>query len=437
VGGPFPWAPYLVGAAGLAALHERLRADTDVESALLASLVTFAATSLSWSMTHLDGLVESVMFAVVAAGLFARGRLGTSPATSRALWAGVAVVPIALHFWLLPRQSVEASWDQALFSSTDGLLALTPVVYVALAGTVARARRHRGATVTTLVILAAWIAVATVAPVTGAGGRFGHGLSAAPALLAPGLADVIERMRRRPWPAVGLLATALVAWNYWLMIQYTVGLIPKDAPVSFIALVRQQADVTTRTPYVYPFAFPANVWFAWREGLPPARYEQLAFEPVRETFDLALSGDATRFLLDGWESAAADAVEPPRWTRDRRATLAVPIAVPPDTTVEIAMTARARLDDPPVNATLGVEVNGRLVGVVTVPPAAVTELRIPIPRDVGTVFRAGYNQLALVSHGVARVDASDGRPAGPMARRLGDRPWPVAVHRIRIGPREP
>jgi hypothetical protein len=257
------------------------------------------------------------------------------------------------------------------------------------------------------------------------------------ALLAPGLVRVIDAVRRRPWSAVALLVAAALVWNYWLMVQYTIGLVPKDAAISFRALVRQQADVHTRPPYVYPFAFPANIFFAWRERLPIDRYELLAFEPRRERLDLPLTSDAARFLLDGWEPRATESAEPLAWTRDRRATLVVPLALPEGRAIDIVLSARARLDDPPVNATLGIEVNGREIGRVTVPPAAVADLRLSIGTEVGSVFRAGYNRLALVSHGVARVDAADSRPPGSMASRLGDRPWPVAVHRIRIGVREP
>ena len=75
------------------------------------------------------------------------------------------------------------------------------------------------------------------------------------AVVAPGLATVIEFARARPLVAALPLIAGAVLWNYWLMVQYTVGLLPKDEPVSFAAMVRQQADVHTRSPYVYPFAY--------------------------------------------------------------------------------------------------------------------------------------------------------------------------------------
>jgi hypothetical protein len=384
-------------------------------------------------MTEKSDLAGTAAFAAVAAALLAQGLWPTATARRTLAWVGLAAVPLALHA-LQPHRPGPVPWDRLLFSSTDGLFALTPVVYIALAGTLGRLRRNRTETLTSLAILSVWITASTVVPVDGPGGRFGHGLTAAIALLAPGLADLIERAHRRPWPAVAVAVATVLAWNYWLMVQYTVGLVPKDAPVSFRALVRQQADVHTLSPYRYPFAFPANLWFAWREGLPPDRYELLAFEPTREAIDLPLTREASRFLIDGWEPDA-DSIDAHAWTRDRRATLALPLALSAGREIEIVLAARARLDDPPVSATVGLEINGREVGRVTVPPAAVTELRLSVGPEVGAVFRAGYNRLALVSHGVSRVDPADERPPGPMARRLGDRPWPVAVHRIRIGTR--
>jgi hypothetical protein len=430
------WPAYVAGCLGLLLLHERLRREVTPLSALISTCLVYLGTSLFWSMTQTGGLPDTATFAAVSAALVAQARWPTATARGTVVWAVLAGVPLAAHA-ILPREAAPVAWDRPLFSSTHGVLALTPVVYLALAGTIARLRRDRVWTLAALITLAVWVATAAIDPVEGAVGRFGHGLTAAMALLAPGLAVLVERARQHPWPAIAIAVVAALAWNYWLMVQYTAGMVPKDAPVSFSVLVRQQADVQTRSPYHYPFAFPANLWFAWREGLPADRYELLAFEPRRPALDLVLTRDAARFLIEGWEPPAADSRDSPVWTRDRRAILAVPLALPAGRDIEIAIAARARLDDPPVTASLGIEVNEHEVGRVTVPPAAVTEVRLLVGTEVGAPFRAGYNRLALVSYGVARVDPSDQRPPGPMAQRLGDRPWPVAVHRIRISARTP
>ena len=60
----------------------------------------------------------------------------------------------------------------------------------------------------------------------------------------------------------------------------------------FGRLVRQQAALATRPPFFYPFAFPANAWFAWRTGLPIDRYDLLAPESLQPSIDVAI--DASR-----------------------------------------------------------------------------------------------------------------------------------------------
>ena len=424
--------PYLLGAAGLAAVHERLRVSFEREIAVLATLLIFAGTSLFWSMTRWTGLAETLGFALVAIGVLLLTRAASSQPIQIAGWIAIGTIPFAVRFALARTDGPStAAWTAGLFSSTTGLLSLTPLAYVAVVGLGLSLKRTPRAAAYALAVLAAWIVGAALSPSAGVEGRFGHGLTPALAVLAPGLAFAIDRARRKPWIAIGAVAVAAIAWNYWLMVQYTIGTVPKDGPVSFAAMVRQQADVHTRPPYVYPFAVPANLWFAWREGLPVDRYDILAFEPRRAALDLTLDRNAARFLLDGWEAASADVADAHAWTRERHATIAVPLSLPPGP-VDVTVTARARLEEPAVAATLGVEVNGHEIGRLTAPPAAPAEVSFRVQPGVGPIWRAGYNRVTFVSYGVARVDPTDQRPPGPLARRTGDRAWPVAIYRLRI-----
>jgi hypothetical protein len=54
---------------------------------------------------------------------------------------------------------------------------------------------------------------------------------------------------------------------------------------------------------------------------------------------------------------------------------------------------------------------------------------------VQTIWKAGYNRIALHSTGVTRIDPADTRPPGPLGRRSDRRPWPVAIYSLRITPR--
>jgi hypothetical protein len=245
------------------------------------------------------------------------------------------------------------------------------------------------------------------------------------------LALVVDHAVRRPQWLLALVAGVAIAWNYGLMVQYTAGMVPKDAPVSFGRIVRQQAELATRPPFVYPFAFPANVWFAWREGLPADRYDLLATEAVTGEVDVVMDARAERFLLDGWETPGGDEWGSHWWLNGSPAGLVVPIDVPARRAAEVEITARTRFEEPTVEARLEVRVNGRPVGQLVAPPTTAGTTRFTVPPTPG-LWRRGFNRVEIVSLGVTRIDSADSRPPGEIARRLDHRPWPVAIYRLRI-----
>ena len=432
-----PVFSYSAGAIGLAAVHERLRRWFSPASALFTVLLIFGATSLFWSMTRDAAPLEPAAFAIAAVALAAACR---EPWRTPRVVAG-AVVAVAAPSLLravlaTPVEAHAVALDSGpmglLFSSTHGLFTLTPIVYLAFAGAMALAFRDRRAAALAVATFLAML-IAVVAFPTASTGPAAHRLTAALAVLAPGLAYAIDRAMARPWLAIVPLVLGVAVWNYWLMIQYTVGTLPKDEPVSFSGMVRQQMAVETRSPYVYPFALPANAWFAWREGIPVERFEQLAFEPRLASIDQPMDKHADRFLLEGWEPGGEDAG--PRWIRDARAGVTLPFEPPAGRAVVVTVNARTRLEEPAVSATLALEANGQEIGRFVVPPTAPADFSIEVPADaVGRVWRAGYNRLTFVSDGVQRIDPTDTRPPGPLGRRLKDRPWPVAIYRVRITP---
>jgi hypothetical protein len=419
---------YLGGAAGLIAAHERLRLEFPHVVAILTTLLIFAGTSLLWSMTTSTAFADAGAFGAVSALLFLASRL--RPAAAAVVWVLIVITP-----WLFQRLTGDPGGSAALFSSADGFLSLTPVAYLAVIGSLFYVPRNPLPALASFLVFVIWITAASRLLPGGDMGAFSHGLTSALALFAPGLAMVIDLACRRPLVAVVPLILLALATNYWLMVQYTTGMIPKDAPVSFATMTQQQADVHTRTPYFYPFAFPANVWFALRERLPIERYELLAFEPRSVAFDITLDRSADRFLLDGWDAPGPDEVGPVRWISQPRAAMALPLA--PDATrgLEITVTARARLEDPPVDVDLGLEMNGHEIGRFVVPAASATNLRARIPANaVGRLTRAGYNRLTFVSYGVQRAETAEERPNAPRPDPSGSRVWPVAIYRIRISP---
>lgn len=422
---------YLAGAVGLVALHERLRHEFPPAVSTLASVLILAATSLFWSMTRASSPADAIAFALTAVSILAAARLPSSKSRIAA-WAVLATTPLAMAAgggsfdWLgAPSRAVEI-----LYSSDRGFLSLTPVVYVALVGTMVYFKRDRTTALVSLGMLTLSIAAASITP-RAIAVPFDHGLTLALPLLAPGLALVIEYCRSKPLLAAAPLVAAAILWNYGLMVQYTAGMLPKDEPVLFASMVRQQADVHTRSPYLYPFAFPANEYFAWREGIPADRYELLSHEPRARDWEAVMDRRVDRFLLDGWGSAGSSPSGPVRWTAGRRATLAFPLA-PASAHATVELVTSARVEEPPVNAELAVEINGIEIGrFLATPSPAQTTLTIP-PASVGRVLRAGYNRLTIVNYGIHRVNAADQRPLGSLAARSGDIPFPVAIHRIRV-----
>jgi hypothetical protein len=396
---------------------------------------------------------QEALFALVpttlACSTAADGRDRLSRLLTLARWAAIGAAPWLVlqvvhsvvlirsnDFQLLGQQGYldpwRSRWIDTLFSSWHGVLSWSPILYIAVLGTIALLwhRRVWAALALSLLVAMAWVNGST-ADWAGGWSFGGRRFTSLLVMLAPGLALALDAAMRRPPAVVAAAAAVAVAWNYGLMVQFTAGMVPKDEPVSFGRLVRQQAELLTRPPFLYPFAFPANAWFAWREGLPVDRYDLLAPEPLRDALDLAFDGRAERFLLTGWDAPGGDEWGPHWWLNGNPATLAVPLALPDRQGTEIAITARTRYEEPAVEARLELRVNGRPAGQFVAPAATAGTARLVVPGAAG-VWRRGFNRLDVVSLGVSRADPADRRPPGAIARRLDGRPWPVAIYRLSI-----
>ena len=198
------------------------------------------------------------------------------------------------------------------------------------------------------------------------------------------------------------------------MAQYAGNMLSANEPPSFGQIVRQQATVLTRPPFVYPFAFPANVWFAWRTGLPVDRYDLLAPAPLVRSLDVALDANATRYLMDGWGARAADTWGELRWMDGARAEVILPLDLAGDAPVTISVQARTRLLNPPVKASIAVSINGAPAGTFT-PDAERPSTSTLTVAGGAAVWKRGFNRLVFEKSG------EGGQPAPP-----------VAVYRIAI-----
>lgn len=297
-------------------------------------------------------------------------------------------------------------WADTLWSSWHGFLSWSPVAYLAVIGTIwylGRQWRWAAASLAILFLMA-WVNGSTAD--WAAGWSFGgRRFTSCLAILAPGLALLVAQLLRRPVIALVLVLGAIVAWNQALMIQFAEGQLRASEPTGFAQVVRQQAAVVTRPPFFYPFAFPANVWFAWRTGLGIDRYDLLGPETPQAAIDLTFDEGASRYLLTGWGARVADGWGPLRWTDGPRAEIVLPFDAGTDPgTLEI--TARTRLLDPPQSARLAAIVNGQEVGRLSPDAHQPSSHVLTIPPHV---LIRGFNRLVLAA------DAGpDGQPTPPV-----------------------
>jgi hypothetical protein len=302
-------------------------------------------------------------------------------------------------------------WSETLWSSWHGFLSWTPVAYIALIGTIAYGRRRwPWAVAAVLIVFAmAWINGAT--PDLGAGWSFGgRRFVSCLVVLAPGLALIAHSLMVRPVVALAMVAVAAIAWNFTLMAQYRSGAISRTEPVTFTEMLQHQAELYTKPPYFYPFAFPANALFAWRTGLPIDRYDLLGPEALRAEIDLKLEGNAGRFFLEGWGAPITGEGGSAWWTAASPATLVLPLALPTQGDVRVDIEARARLVTPVQRPRVTVLVNNREIGSFVADPDKPSIASLSSPREV---WIDGFNRVSFVSEEPFR---------------------PLAIHRIRVGP---
>ncbi len=344
---------FAIGALGLWVIHLRLRREFPPPVALAATLLLFLATPLVWYMVYEPSMTHAASFGFVALFVVAAERdtsthmskwasirsgalLGLAfltrpqeavfalfPATllfmsdhaigerarsaaRLAAWALVGALPFLLlqaahSSVLLSRESfaltgdsgyldlLNSRWADTLWSSWHGFFSWSPVAYVAFAATFFYAVRNRRWAVAAIliVLVMAWVNGAT-ADWAGGWSFGGRRFVSVLVVLAPGLAWVVHGLTQRPMVALSLIAAAAIGWNQLLIAQYASGLLRPEL-IAFSDIVRQQAAIATRPPFFYPFAFPANVWFAWRTGLPVDRYDLLGPEPLRAAIDVTMS----------------------------------------------------------------------------------------------------------------------------------------------------
>jgi hypothetical protein len=376
---------------------------------------------------------QEALFAIFPATLLLcaaaplHARLGAS--ARLAGWAFIGALPFlalqALHSTVLFNREafvlvggdgyldfLRSRWADTLWSSWHGFFSWTPVAYLAFIATFFYAVRHRGWAIAAVVIVLAMAWVNGSTADWNAGWSFGgRRFTSVLVVLAPGIALLFHGLTRRPMVALVLLAAGAASWNHLLTRQYEQGLVRPGTPVSFAQIVQQQAALATAPPFVYPFAFPANVWFAWRTGLAIDDYDLLGPESLRSSIDLDMTADASRYLVEGWGARVSDPFGELRWIDGDRAELLLPLDLPADRPIRVAWTARTRQLTPPASATFALVINGRETFRFTpdTEQSSFFDFTVPPGSDL---FVRGFNRV--------RFDRRSGSP-------------PVAVYRFAVG----
>ncbi len=324
----------------------------------------------------------------------------------------------------------DSRWMDVLFSSWHGFFSWTPVAYAALIGTIFYLRRDRQWALAALIVFATMSWVNGSADDWWGGWAFGgRRFSSTVAALGPGLALLLLWLRTRPLVLIGSLGACALGWNYLLMAQYHHQQLPRNEPIRFDTLVRQQGEVLTEAPFRYPFAFPANVWFAWREGVPVDRYDLLSPRPLLPRAEIVFDRHAEPFLLDGW--AAPDARDGSAqefwWLTEGLGTVVVPLDPQKAASFSVRVDGRTEQTAPSM---LNVEVNGVPIGRLLFDSSRKTaELTVPASGSGRRIWRRGYNRVAL-----RRTDTAVAPSVNATATDM-NRPPGIAVYAIRIEPR--
>jgi hypothetical protein len=355
-----------------------------------------AGTGLIWAAVPRPDPRAALAFVLAggAAALAVRGRAAPwRPAAFAVLLAAALAVAVGPELGT-PRLG------EALFSSRHGLLFWNPVAWLGLAGLALLGRRDPRLAAT----LAAGLVLAIVVLACGrgeAGGPFAaRRFAPVLALLAPALATALAALvglaRRAPGRLLAGAAALLVAWNMLLMEQYRRGSLPRDAPVSFVAVAENNAALLSALAGS-PVAWPANWIFAWRHGLPAARYDLLAGKRLAAAADGRgraievgdLSQDAA-LLLEGWSVRHPCAGGTCRDV-EGAARLVAPLEAPGPFDLAVLVSGEG---------VLAAAVNGDPLGARTL-PASPALLRFPYPRAWGAL---NVIALSVAPGGRARVD---------------------------------
>lgn len=278
---------------------------------------------------------------------------------------------------------------QTFFSSRNGLLFWTPVLWGGFLGFVWLVRRD---SFTGLALAAPLLLMSYLNSCAGGGddvasGRFASALPLLALGLGASLASVKAAVQRRPLRVAWAAGFLFVLWNQLLVVQYREKKIPADDTVSFAAVAETNARIFGR--YLgTPLAWPANWLFARAHDLPAARYDLMVGKRLLDGENnlggVVRVGDgrADPALFAGEWSAPARCGEARCREVRGRARVMAPLEEAEDLDLEVQAFGRG---------TLAVAINGLEVASFPL-EAAPRSLRVRVPRRN---WRRDLNDVSL------------------------------------------
>jgi hypothetical protein len=317
-------------------------------------------------------------------------------------------------------------WDpkivDILWSSRNGLLSWSPILYIGGIGLVLFARSRPWIGVPTLAAIAVMIYFnASIQDWWGSDGYGGRRFDGTIPLFALGVAAFAERAaelaRVYPMRAVSAAGTLLVLWNLTLMDAAQRGRLRLGQPVSFGEAGAEQARVLHRW-FGHPFTYPISLLFAARNDVAIGDYDLLASNRLLDDpqqpagrLNLGESYDEV-WIGSGWHARERSGTTSFRWAT-RTATLIVPLDHAADLRVGVRAQAFSYPGASPQTITL-------IVNGIRLTPVPLTGDWTMASFDVNRdAWKSGVNRLTLEFAQEARpADVGIGGDARPLSAAI-------------------
>jgi len=317
-----------------------------------------------------------------------------------------------------------------LWSSRNGLLSWSPILYLAAIGLIRFAVTQPGVGVPALISVAAMTYFnAAIQDWWGSDGFGGRRFDGIIPMLCLGAAAFVTYAagvtRRHPLRVLTVGGSLLIVWNLTLMSAANEGVFRIGTTVSYGDTFAAQGRVFHRW-FGNPFSYPASLLFALRNGVRPATYDLLRTnrfmsDPLRPYGRIDIGADDAWLLEDGWHGIEHDGATTFRWAASP-AVVMIPLDHAAALTVQLRLHSFGFPNAPPQMLTLNA--NGHVFGPVQVHDGWET-LEFATDRDT---WRSGVNRLRLE---FAWAHA-------PSAVGLGGdtRPLAAAIDYIRVAQRD-